>query len=317
MNIESFFISIFLLVVIVTLQQVYEQNIIVPERDLTIDGNELQGEVETSIKKLLVFNTLGKVHNLALVEHARRHVFKPDEWDCVAFMFAREDRIPDDDHHLINLKEELGCTIIRKPGTFWGDFLQFIVPTFVNNYEYLALVLDDIFFPVQGEDIVNVTKLIQNMQVHDVDVIQPGIVGDTHGYIQRSIDENLDRCFVEVNFIETFVQIFSRAAWECYYKMLHYTGSRGWCYDVCFKSQCPHLKFGQDFSMKAWHMDRDIRKLPEGRLDGTDLTDYKPETTVTTDGYLDLDKMAICHRYKCPKRDSPDFPIKFMEKITC
>ena len=232
-------------------------------------------------------------------------------------MFAKEDRIPDDNPHLLNLKEELGCTIPRMPGTYWGDFLHYITPTFVQNYEYLALVLDDIFFPVQGEDAVNATKLIQNMQVHDIDVIQPGIVADTHGYIQRSIDENLDQCVVEVNFIETYVQIFNSAAWECYYKMLHYTGNRGWCYDVCFKHECPHLRLGYDFSMKAWHMDKKIKQLPQDRLNGTDLDDYVHEAPILSEGYRDLEKRAICDRYKCPGKNSPDWALKLMEKITC
>ena len=273
----------------------------------------------TSNNKLVVFNALGKIHNLALVENARRNVFKPNEWDCVAFMFAKEDRIPDDNPHLLNLKEELGCTIPRMPGTHWGDFLHYIIPTFVQNYEYLAIVLDDIFFSVQGEDAVNATKLIQNMQIHDIDVIQPGIVGDSHGYIQRSIDENLDQCVVEVNFIETYVQIFNSAAWECYYKMLHYTGSRGWCYDKCFKHKCPHLRLGHDFSMKAWHMGKKkLQLLPQDRLNGTDLDDYAHEAPIISEGYRDLEKFAICLRHKCRWLNWAQTHKQYlMKKITC
>ena len=89
---------------------------------------------------LVVYNALGRQQNLTLVEHSRRNIFKPDEWDCVAFMFGKGDRIPDDDEHLVVLRDELGCSISRTPSVTWdwGTFLQYISPTFVSNYDYIA-----------------------------------------------------------------------------------------------------------------------------------------------------------------------------------
>eukprot|EP00581_Thalassiosira_minuscula_P004456 CAMPEP_0183736968 /NCGR_PEP_ID=MMETSP0737-20130205/50722_1 /TAXON_ID=385413 /ORGANISM="Thalassiosira miniscula, Strain CCMP1093" /LENGTH=338 /DNA_ID=CAMNT_0025971131 /DNA_START=58 /DNA_END=1074 /DNA_ORIENTATION=- len=251
-------------------------------------------------KKLVVFNALGKVNNLPLVAHARRRIFKADDnWNCVAFMFAKEDRIPDDNKHLRNLVDELGCSIPRTPGVFWGDFLQFLTPTFINNYEFISLVLDDMFIPHQGDYAVDVNKLLQKMQTHKLDVIAPGIVGESHGYLDRAQKQNKTNCLVEVNAIETYVQIFTAEAWTCFYSMLHYTGSRGWCYDLCFKKQCPNLTLAYDFSMRAWHMDRKMKGLPNNTMSSNvtmDLADWKPEPPITSEGYRDLPERIICER---------------------
>ena len=214
-------------------------------------------------------------------------------------MFAKEDRIPDDDKHLRTLIDELGCTIPRTPGSMWGDFLQFITPTFVSNYEYVALVLDAIFIPDQGPHKVNATKMIENMEKHDIHVMQPGMVGDSRRVLNLAQAKGLDRCIVEVDYIETYVQVFTRDAWECYYKMLHYSGSRGWCYDICFKGQCPDFRLGQDFSMLAWHMDRGITELPQEEVFGTDLVDWAPEVHIEDQGYFQTNGMAICGRLGC------------------
>jgi hypothetical protein len=268
----------------------------------------------STAKKLVVFNALGKKHNLPLVEHARRTIFKPAKWDCVAFMFAKENRISDDDPHLHRLQDELGCTIVRTPGVMWGTFLQYVSPTFVSNYDHVALVLDDMFIPDQGPHAVDVNKMIRNMAKHDIQVMSPGIVGDTYKLIENAEKEGLDGCIGEVQFIETYVQLFTRDAWTCYYNMLHYSGSKGWCYDACFKSQCPDFRLGQDFSMLAWHMDRELTELPKAEILGTDLVDWKPEEPIVENGYQEIDGMKICERLGGCHIDKQNISIT---KIAC
>ncbi len=93
-----------------------------------------------------------------------------------------------------------------------------------------------------------------------------GIVGDTHDFIQTAEERGLDKCLVEVNYIETYLQLYTRDAWECYYKMLHYTtGNMNWFYDLCYKPQCPDLKLAQDYSMIAYHMNMDGQGIEEER----------------------------------------------------
>jgi len=279
------------------------------------------GESRTVNKRLVVYNALGKRNNLVLVEDSRRNIFQSSKgWDCIAFMFALEETIPDNDMHLKNLRDELKCTILRRPGFHWGDYLQLLAPPFVSSYDYLALVLDDMFIPHQGENAVDADVLIQRMQTHDIDVISPGVVEDTHNFIgmAESKKYNLKGCLAEVSMIETYVQIFSSDAWDCYYSMLHYSGSVGWCYDNCFKEKCPNLKLAFDFSMKAWHMDKSITKLPKELIDGTKLKmkDWTPEPPITSLGYREMDAYAICHREgNCPSVG--DQISKGMTKINC
>ena len=264
-------------------------------------ANEVLRQVleRSTANNLVVYNALGKRHNLALVEHSRRTAFKPDEWDCVGFMFAKEDRIPDDDPHLRRLIDELGCAIPRTPGLFWGDFLQFITPTFVANYDYIALHLDDIFIPDQGPNKFNSTEFLDTMKKHDIGIMQPGMIGDSRQILHTAKDRGLDGCVAEVNLIETYVEVFTRDAWECYSKLLHYTGSRGWCYDVCLQSQCPDFRQAYDFRFRAWHMDREVVKLPRKLIAGTGLEEWAPEPKILENGYQEVMGAAICQRYHC------------------
>ena len=61
----------------------------------------------------------------------------------------------------------------------WGNFLQYIFPTFVSNYDHIALVLDYMFIPYQGLHEVDVEDMIKNMAKYDIQVMSPGIVRGT------------------------------------------------------------------------------------------------------------------------------------------
>jgi len=274
---------------------------------------EISKGSRSSNDNLVVFNAIGKRNNLALVEHARRNIFKPDTFDCIAFMFSKEDRIPDNNAFLISLQNELGCSISRTPGLMWGDFLQFISPTFVSNYDYVALVLDDVFIPNQGPHAVDANKMIENMKQYDIQVMSPGLVGDTYHTLDKASIRGLDRCIAEVDFIETYMQLFTRDAWTCYFKMLHYTGSAGWWYDLTFKDKCPDLRFGQDYLMRIWHMDKNMVKLPEIETNGLDLVkNWKVEDN-PVENSKKADKYVICKKIGC--RPKVEFYKRRREKI--
>ena len=87
-------------------------------------------------------------------------------------------------------------------------------------------------------------------------------------------------CIGEVQFIETYVELFTRDEWTRFYKMFHHSGSKGWCYDMCFKSLCPDFRLVQDYLMRAFHMDRGVAKIPEGEIYGTDLVKWEPEDPI-------------------------------------
>lgn len=266
--------------------------------------------------RLVVYNAVGSSHNLALINHSRSTSFPNKNWDCLIFMYAKEDLIPDDDEHLRNLQDNLGCTVPRTPGMFWGTFLQFITPTLVSNYDYVALVLDDVFIPNQGKQAVNIDAMIDNMEKHDVHVMSPGVVGDTYKFINLAHEQNMDKCIAESFLIETFLQIFTRDAWECFYNMLHYTGAKGWFYDVCYKPACPDFRLAYDFSMVAYHA-KEGTTLPKDQIVGTDLGEWTMDKKFLDNGYFDtkLEKEAlkILDRIHCNPNHNDRYNLKEIE----
>ncbi len=279
---------------------------------------ELRGRSRTD--NLVVYNALGHHHNLALVEHSRRNIFKPKKWDCVAFLSGvGGDKIPDDEEFLVTLRDELGCSISRPNGVVawdWGTFLQFITPTFVSNYDYVALVLDDVFIPDRGNRAIDPKKMIQDMEKYGIDVMSPSILGDSHGLRQVAIDEGVDGCLMEVDMIDSFVQLFTRDAWECFFNMLAFTDGKGWCYDTCFQSQCPDFKMAQNFQMRAMHMDKWVVELnynlPVEEVAETNLTDWKAKPRDSENEHFEKPELKVCGDLGCERKVS-----KAMRKISC
>ena len=175
----------------------------------------------------------------------------------------------------------------------------------MSNYDYKALVLDDLLIPDKGKHPVNINKMIKNMEKHDIHVMTPGIVGDTYGFIDIAREQGLDECIAEGLMIETYLQIFTRDAWECFYNMLDYDGAKGWWYDHCYKSECPDIRLAYDFSMFAHHMDKENIVLPADEIVGTDLVNWEPDPKVYENGYFnaDLNPGKIRERLNCKNDD--------------
>ena len=104
-------------------------------------------------------------------------------------MFAKEDCIPNNDPHLKQLRDKLGYTITQTPGVMWGNFLHYIFPTFMSNYEHISLVLYGMIIPDQGLHEVDVDKMIKNMAKYDIQVMSPGIVRGTWKSINNAEKE--------------------------------------------------------------------------------------------------------------------------------
>ena len=215
-------------------------------------------------KNLVVINAIGRRAYLPYNVHAIQHHFPhDDEWDCIAFMYVNESHIPDSDQHLTLLRDNLGCTVIRTPEMHWGIFLQFLSPTLVvPQYEYIAILLDDVFLPHHGDHAIHVPQLLHQMKVHNVTSLSPGIVGDHHQILNpRDNIQEYQQCLVQVKFLETYFQLFTSQAWKCYYSMLHYTGFRGFGYDVCFRHVCGG-RLAVDYRQVAYHLDLAWDQIP-------------------------------------------------------
>jgi len=246
-------------------------------------------------KNLIVINTIGKRNNLVLMEHARRNIFSRDKWDCIAFMISNEEEVPNDDPYLRALQDELKCSVPRTPFLHWGDLLHFITPTLVSNYNYVGLLLDDIFIPHEGEKAFKPDVLLERMKRYNIGSIQPSVENDTLGTIKTSRMRGLDECLAMSSIIETYLQFFTPEAWQCYYSNLHHKGSKGWCYDVCFKKNCPRFILAQDFTMKVFHMDRKTERLPyhDKSVVVPANMEWKPGEPLQSN-YKDLDYFATC-----------------------
>lgn len=183
-------------------------------------------------ENLLIVDAVTKTVDLNIVAHNRHHIFTDDEWDCAVFTIATDQDIPKDNEFLSRLKNELNCSITRMPTAHFGDFLLYVNPTFVNNYDYVTLVSDSVYFPIEGKMALKPSKVIEKMKELDIGSMQPMIKSGVH-HVSKFIEES-DRvgCITQFPYIETSAQFFTREAWLCYYHMLHYSGTNGWCYDL-------------------------------------------------------------------------------------
>ena len=267
---------------------------------------------------LVVINAVAKINNLPLVEHNRRHIFKKDSWDCVIFNVATDELIPDSNDYIQKLQDELECSIIKKPGSHWGDFLMFVLPSFVSNYEYVTILLDDIYFPNEGKMALQPDKVIDKMKEMNLGSMQPVIVGDTWGVVTQFGQIKAKDCIFEAKMIELYAQFFSRDAWECFYKMLDYEGSKGWCYDLCMPTQCPDVKMAYDGRFLGYHMDREVKSVPNDSFTESgdlvisdDVKDWAPQEKVELEksNYQTLNGFRVCQKLKCDFPWDPQYNI--------
>lgn len=234
-------------------------------------------------RNLLVMDALGRTENLRHMVFAKVH-HMPD-WTCLAFMYVDETIIPDSHPDMIALRDKADCTVIRTPNVQWGNFLQYLPPALVDQYQHVAILLDDIFLPDRGPRPVNVTQLLDTMEQYNLDSIQPAVRGD--GWMVnpdiRKRSQFLD-CLLHVPMIETFFQIFTRSAWQCYYSMLHYKYGRGFCLDMCFEQYC-NVTLATDFTMTAYHLEKARELIPPEAIEGTYLT-FDPVVRIENGFYL-------------------------------
>jgi hypothetical protein len=150
--------------------------------------------------------------------------------------------------------------------------------------------------------------VIEKMKELNIGSMQPVIINGSYYIMDRIKDMNAMGCIVPIEKIETYVQFFSREAWECFYQMLDYRGSKGWCYDVCMPKQCPHIKEAYDARYLGYHMDRSMESLPDDEytkggavIITEDVKAWIPQDKVRYENsdYGSLDGGIICLKYDC------------------
>jgi hypothetical protein len=239
-------------------------------------------------KNLVAFVALGSKSSVAIVHHNINAHFLG--WDCIVFVHKDESEISPHDP----MVKEIGskCSIVRLPGLYWSHFLMTITPHLTQQYEYIAVVLDDLFAPVHGDSAVNMTKLLQQMKQYNLSSISPSIKGAVW---PATLPQ--EPCLWQVHLIETFFQIFSRDLFNCWRSAMHFSNRQGWCLDICLEEKlCPSIsRLAVDATMIAYHVGNSGRVqdfVPESVLVGVNLSRTMNRRRTRGD-------MKLCERLNC------------------
>jgi hypothetical protein len=273
----------------------------------------LQPPSESSGKSrnLVVFTALGTVSAIGTVHHNLLSHFL--DWDCIVFMHAEESAISSTEPRLVEIANH--CSIVRLPGMMWSHFLLTLTPELTRGYQHVAVVLDDLFAPSQGENYVNVTSLLQSMQDHNLSSISPAIKGS----VWTSTQPRRKRCLWKVHHTETFLQIFTVPLFQCWRSFMKYSNPQGFCLDLCLEQQlCPTIAdnaMAVDSSQVAYHLGRQYmvnRYVPKSNLVGTNLS-YGMRRDFPKGDY---EIFEICTEHNCPS-PSNESQIQNPEVMVC
>ena len=218
-------------------------------------------------KKLVVFNALGRREAIQYSWFHKRNHFA--DWDCIAFLYVDDRVVPENDFYLMQLQQptendSTACTVIRTPNVAWGVFLQYLAPPFVQQYEYIALMLDDVFLPVSGPHPIRIPKLLESIEKYNLSSISPSIQGGTWSVMNGELDlhahyqgRSTRHCLVRPSMIETYSQIFTKQSWQCYYPFFHAKAGCGWGLDYCFAQYCAEqsASLAVDYNMVGYHLE--------------------------------------------------------------
>lgn len=275
-----------------------------------VDGLQVAIRQRRKRKNLVVVNALGARSAIGTVHHnIKSHFSKQDEWDCIIFVHSDEGKISFSDERLLDLHH---CSLVRQPGFMWTNFLLLLTPELVQPYQYIAILLDDVFAPVRGDTPVNVTRLIDLMEAHSLSSISPSI----KGAVWETMIPKENRCLNRVNHIETFLQIFTQPLFRCWRSHMDYTNPQAYCLDLCLRHKlCPsHNRLAVDHAMVAYHLGKEVAThnfIPPSALVGTNLTRNMRRSRPTggaTESY------HVCDQYACQIKE---YKMSPSEELSC
>ena len=171
----------------------------------------------TNVKKLLILATVGDPKSLRLAVKTRATF--PADWHCLVLSYNAS--VVGDAFH--------SCRVVTQPGR-WGHLVRNAVP-FTKEYDYVALVLDDLSVSISPD------TLVETLRRYDGSVISPGIREATHMVFWNK------NCLYETPFIEIYYMIFDQTAWLCFASLFDafppdYDGLSGWGLDLCMQQHC-------------------------------------------------------------------------------
>ena len=214
--------------------------------------------------RLVVFNALGRPALIPIILHNLEHFAG---WDCIVKTYLTQVALPDNDTALVALGRR--CKVQRHPGFGWGQLLHTLNPTVLAAYDFLAVVLDDVFLPSSGPTPLCVECLVRSLSSHHLDVVSPVVLGahmhalnTTVVYRNRNggLTHTVDTGLYEVEVVEFFATFFTRDAWAAMWAIVHKENKRnpgGWGYATCFRRYNPKRlrTLGVDHAMVAYHLE--------------------------------------------------------------
>lgn len=209
----------------------------------------------TTQRNLVAFTALGLDSAIGTVHFNVLHHF-PD-WDCIVFIHSaglktNETKMQEVSQH---------CTLVRLPGNMWTHFLLTLTPELTLGYDHIAVVLDDVFAPTEGNLPVSVPRLLRQMQEYNLSTISPAIKGSAWS----ATKPKGKKCLFRSHLVETFFQIFRRDLFQCLRSNMEYSNPQATCLDLCLERKlCPGIAnntMAVDSSMTAYHLGRECEYL--------------------------------------------------------
>lgn len=252
-------------------------------------------------RNLVLVVALGRKDAASLVAHnVGVHFSRQQGWECIVFV------------HLADFQPAAAetlrplCTCIHLPALNWGHYLQTVAPPLTLGYEHIALLLDDIFLPVNE---FSTNLLLARMQRHGIGAASPSVVAATHNGIMSPDPPTHKRCLEETPVIEHYAVIYTQHAWSCFWRTLEPGNGGGWCYAACFASACNTTRQAIDRTMVAYHLDRlhakaynrshAVKKL-EMQLPAAYMQATAHRSTLTAPHVGSSGNLAYCKKHKCP-----------------
>lgn len=256
-------------------------------RDYNITG--LHGLAAAAPNNLVCIVAVGRNESLRAVSHnVYRHF---SGWDCIVFVWASEEDLSSSNSAEFKKIASM-CTIKRHVGMAWGDFLFEISPAMLKRkmYSHVAILLDDVWLPSEGEQVVSVPRLLASMKRNKLDLASPAVFGAHHDTTTPK-KWPTNKCIVSVHFVEIFLTVYTTDMWQCLYtSLLDKSNTGGWCYDKCLKKVCGGTH-GVDYTMVAHHLEEET-PLSLAKM----APQHVPRVPKHRGTYGNI---ALCKRYGC------------------
>ena len=167
-----------------------------------------------------------------------------------------------------------------REGYRWASLLNLTTPATVAPYDYVMVMLDDIALTPEFD----VRRFVDEAARHNLSRASPSVFGAAWGSsvfpwqsLGSKFEDNVNairscrahggHCGVRlVSWTESFLTLYTRAAWECYWSMFadaalglgNERGAIGFGYDRCFKLHCGarHRRQGTLLDFAALHTER-------------------------------------------------------------